>query len=255
MHEGGSMGQGQSGYGGGSMSRGGMSGGSMNQGGWGGRGMDEGGYSGQGSFGRSGGQGGMGGRGMHEGGSAGQSGYGGGSTYGMSGGQGGVGTSMGRGQATQRGVGRGPKGYKRSDERIREDICDRLMQNDDLDSSDVEVQVSGGEVTLQGTVESRQMKHVIENIVDSVQGVQEVHNQLRVKRAGQGQETGEDKTGAQGQTSQTHGMQATSGKTTGQIQGQAGQSGQETQKTEGKTDKNQETKGQGAEATRRNSAS
>jgi osmotically-inducible protein OsmY len=78
---------------------------------------------------------------------------------------------------------RGPKGYKRSDERIREDVNDRLAQQFDFDPSDVEVQVSAGEVTLTGTVQSRHEKFIAEEIADDVGGVNEVHNQLRVRRA------------------------------------------------------------------------
>jgi hypothetical protein len=79
--------------------------------------------------------------------------------------------------------GKGPKGYKRSDERIREDVCDQLSQNDDVDPSELEVSVSGGEVTLTGTVPERRMKYMVEQIVDRVSGVNEIHNQLRVKSA------------------------------------------------------------------------
>ena len=48
--------------------------------------------------------------------------------------------------------GRGPKNYKRSDERIREDVCDRLSDDGMVDASEIEVKVSGAEVTLDGTV-------------------------------------------------------------------------------------------------------
>jgi len=77
---------------------------------------------------------------------------------------------------------KGPKGYKRSDERIREDVCDRLSQLDEIDPSDIEVSVQGGEVTLTGTVPSRHMKYIAEESADEVSGVDDVHNQLRVKR-------------------------------------------------------------------------
>jgi hypothetical protein len=77
---------------------------------------------------------------------------------------------------------RGPKGYKRSDERIREDVNDRLSQQDDLDPTEIEVMVSNSEVTLTGSVQSRQEKFLAEEIADDVSGVTEVHNQLRVRR-------------------------------------------------------------------------
>jgi len=75
---------------------------------------------------------------------------------------------------------RGPKGYKRSDERIREDVNDRLAQQDEFDPSEIEVSVSNAEVTLTGSVHSRHEKFLAEEISDDVSGVTEVHNQLRV---------------------------------------------------------------------------
>lgn len=86
---------------------------------------------------------------------------------------------------------RGPKGYKRSDERIREDVSDRFAQQDELDPSDIEISVSDGEVTLSGTVNSRHEKFQAEEIADSVQGVNDVHNRLRVRRE-QGRVTSAD---------------------------------------------------------------
>ncbi len=79
---------------------------------------------------------------------------------------------------------RGPKGYRRSDDRIREDICDELMLMTDLDSSDVEVEVRLGEVVLVGAVPDRSMKYRIEQIADRCAGVVEISNQIRVKRTG-----------------------------------------------------------------------
>ena len=77
--------------------------------------------------------------------------------------------------------GRGPRGYARSDERINEDVHDRLTEDWVLDASDITVSVSGGEVTLDGTVDSRQDKRRAEDIVDDVSGVGHVQNNLRVK--------------------------------------------------------------------------
>jgi osmotically-inducible protein OsmY len=77
---------------------------------------------------------------------------------------------------------RGPKGYKRSDERIREDICDRFAEQNYLDPSEIEVAVSNGEVTLSGTVEFRNEKFVAEELADDVSGVTAVYNQLRLRR-------------------------------------------------------------------------
>jgi osmotically-inducible protein OsmY len=76
---------------------------------------------------------------------------------------------------------RGPKNYERSDERIREDICERLMADHTLDVEDVEVHVEGKVVRLEGTVRVRRMKHDIEDIAANCPGVNDVENLIRVK--------------------------------------------------------------------------
>ncbi|XXY55123.1 BON domain-containing protein [Sorangium sp. So ce269] len=80
-------------------------------------------------------------------------------------------------------LGRGPKGYKRSDARIQEDICELLSDRHDIDVSDVTVQVQGNEVTLEGTVPQRHHKRIIEHVAESVRGVEDVHNRIRVQQA------------------------------------------------------------------------
>lgn len=76
--------------------------------------------------------------------------------------------------------GRGPKNYTRSDDRIREDVSDRLSDAGDLNASDIEVAVKGAEVTLSGTVDSRRAKRRAEDLADDVSGVKHVQNNLRV---------------------------------------------------------------------------
>ena len=82
--------------------------------------------------------------------------------------------------------GRGPKGYRRSDERIKEDVNDCLSDDYYLDASDVEVSVSNTEVTLTGTVRNRTDKRRAEDLAESVSGVTNVENRLRVKQSGYG---------------------------------------------------------------------
>lgn len=77
-------------------------------------------------------------------------------------------------------TGRGPKGYQRSDARINEEVCDRLAEAWDVDASDIEVRVTGGEVTLSGTVHNRMEKRRAEDLVENLSGVREVRNELRV---------------------------------------------------------------------------
>jgi hypothetical protein len=78
-------------------------------------------------------------------------------------------------------VGRGPKGYQRSEERIREEINDRLTAHGLVDATDVEVRMQNGEVTLSGFVDSRDAKRAAEDCAEDVQGVREVHNHLRIR--------------------------------------------------------------------------
>jgi hypothetical protein len=78
--------------------------------------------------------------------------------------------------------GKGPRGYQRRDERIWEDVCDRLTQHGGLDASRIEVEVKEGEVTLRGQTAGRKAKRLAEAIVDSVAGVRDVNNQLQIPR-------------------------------------------------------------------------
>lgn len=80
--------------------------------------------------------------------------------------------------------GAGPRNYARSDDRIREDVCDELSDDGEIDARDIDIEVKDREVTLTGTVPERYMKHRAEDIADSCRGVRDVHNRLRVQRRG-----------------------------------------------------------------------
>lgn len=91
----------------------------------------------------------------------------------------------------QRGAGRGegfrgvgPKGYSRPDERIMQDVCDRLYDDDRIDASGISVSIAAGEVTLDGVVPSRQTKRAAEDCAEGCAGVSHVQNNLRVQRGG-----------------------------------------------------------------------
>lgn len=76
--------------------------------------------------------------------------------------------------------GKGPKGYTRSDERIREDVMDRLTDEWHVDATEIEVSVVDGEVTLTGYVHERYQKRRAEVVVANIPGVKEVENRIRV---------------------------------------------------------------------------
>lgn len=78
-------------------------------------------------------------------------------------------------------TGSGPRGYQRSDERVHEDVCERLTQHGQLDASELDVEVKNGEVTLRGQVESRRAKRMAEDAVDDIPGVKDVHNEIRIR--------------------------------------------------------------------------
>jgi osmotically-inducible protein OsmY len=88
-----------------------------------------------------------------------------------------------RRQQDQRG--RGPRNYTRSGDRIREDVNDRLTDDWRVDASDIEVTVTGTEVTLAGTVSNRDQRRRAEDIAESVSGGTHVQNNLRVKQQNQ----------------------------------------------------------------------
>lgn len=77
-------------------------------------------------------------------------------------------------------AGRGPKGFRRSDERLHEDVCQRLSDHGEIDASDIEIEARDGEITLSGKVESRHTKRLAEDTVWDVPGVRDVHNRLRI---------------------------------------------------------------------------
>jgi osmotically-inducible protein OsmY len=107
-----------------------------------------------------------------------------------------------RGDDWQRGVGEyrdeharyhgvGPKNYKRSDERIREDVSDNLSDDPYVDASEIEVNVHNSEITLNGSVDNRVQRRHAELAAEQVSGVNHVQNNLRVKQA-QGTRQGAD---------------------------------------------------------------
>ena len=78
--------------------------------------------------------------------------------------------------------GRGPKGYRPSDERIREILCEHLTEDPSIDASEIDVKVLNGEITLEGYVADRRAKWWAEELAHRVRGATDVHNRLRIKQ-------------------------------------------------------------------------
>jgi hypothetical protein len=76
--------------------------------------------------------------------------------------------------------GRGPKDYQRPDERISDEVHQRLTDDPWVDASQINCKVEKGEVTLTGFVENREAKHRAERCVEDIPGVSHVQNDLRV---------------------------------------------------------------------------
>ena len=78
-------------------------------------------------------------------------------------------------------VGRGPRDYRRSDQRILEDVCDSLAGDSRVDAREIDVRVRDADVTLEGAVSDRRMRRLAEDLAAAVPGVRDVFNQLRVE--------------------------------------------------------------------------
>lgn len=124
----------------------------------------------------------------------------------------------------------GPRNYTRSDERIREDLNERLTDAHDIDASGISVEVNNGIATLNGSVSERWMKHRAEDIADGCSGVRDVRNMLQVSSQGAQSEASMQSHGAQSRSqgsssyaSQSGGSHAQAGAGTSTSQGATSQ--------------------------------
>jgi hypothetical protein len=84
--------------------------------------------------------------------------------------------------------GRGPRPEEspalgEEDARIRTEVGACLTDDWYVDGTEITVSVDNGEVTLEGVVENRAEKRLAEDCADSVAGVLDVHNHLRIRQA------------------------------------------------------------------------
>jgi osmotically-inducible protein OsmY len=104
--------------------------------------------------------------------------------------------------------GKGPKGYTRSDDRLKELICERLTDDPSIDASEISLEVTSQVVKLTGTVDDRQTKYEVEELIERCGGVKDIDNQLRV-RSGSSQSS--QQMGSQGGSTESSGGLLASG--------------------------------------------
>jgi osmotically-inducible protein OsmY len=75
-----------------------------------------------------------------------------------------------------------PRVQRRPDETLAQEIREILTHDPELDARSIEVEVEGGAVTLRGAVVEPDAVLLAEELVESLPGVREVHNRLRVER-------------------------------------------------------------------------
>ncbi len=92
---------------------------------------------------------------------------------------------MGPGDAGFSGV--GPKGYKKSDERLHEEACEASFRNPWVDASEIDVKVVDGVITVSGTVNGREEKREAESCMENISGVVDIRNELRLLEKSQPQ--------------------------------------------------------------------
>jgi hypothetical protein len=125
-------------------------------------------------------------------------------------------------------AGRGPKGYKRSDQQIIEEASQRLERDGEIDATDIEVTAEDGVLTLRGSVPDRHTKRRAEECVESVYGVRDVMNELRCSPSNESSQSSQSSQGSQ-RSQSARGSQTSQSSTSGSRSGAAGseQSGEE----------------------------
>ena len=76
--------------------------------------------------------------------------------------------------------GKGPKNFVRSDERLTELVNELLMDHGEIDATHVNVETKNGEVTVTGTVEDRWQRREIEDLIEGMSGVKDVHIAIKI---------------------------------------------------------------------------
>jgi hypothetical protein len=113
---------------------------------------------------------------------------------------------------------------------LKELICEHLTDDPAIDASNVSIDVTGQVVKLTGTVDDRSTKYEIEELVESLGGVKDIDNQLRVQSSQSNWnqsgsiQSGSSQVSASGSTSGTN-MGTNAGQSRAGSEWEAGSSG------------------------------
>lgn len=77
--------------------------------------------------------------------------------------------------------GRGPKGWARDDQRLYEEVCERLLHDRLIDARGIEVEVDDGVVTLRGEARAAADPMLAERLVRETPGVKDVRLDLQLR--------------------------------------------------------------------------
>jgi osmotically-inducible protein OsmY len=82
---------------------------------------------------------------------------------------------------------RGPRGWIRSDERILDELCERMVRAG-VDASELAVGVEDGVVSLEGDLGTREERRYVADLAERILGVTGVYADIRVREAGEVEE-------------------------------------------------------------------
>ena len=71
--------------------------------------------------------------------------------------------------------------HPRADGRVHQEIHDRLTDHPGIDATSIDIEVDDSVVRLTGTVETRLMKRLVEDVIESVPGVTIIENYLKIE--------------------------------------------------------------------------
>ena len=72
--------------------------------------------------------------------------------------------------------GKGPRNFSRTDEHLKEEVCEAFLMSPDLDPQNIEVGVLDGVVTLKGTVRLKEDLILAHDLALGVSGIKDVIN-------------------------------------------------------------------------------